>query len=355
MIDPKRIGAYTGQAAIWRKKNDFDKAIAAYDRAIAADQNQPASYRLRAEAYAAKGDRKRALADFDRALKLSWSVTLLKARAALRLADGDFEGALSDAEAMLKLAPGNADAVALRESITAQQKKDIAAREAPAATQPKPRSRPRQPAPSPSRNPRPNLRPSRSPRPRQKRKLSRLRWSPKSPRRRLPHLRWMPESLHPSRRRRSSRLRRSRRLPHLRSEPKVAAPKITDRLPAPMLDTKVAAPKPDTKVAEPKKPQSCQADKPRPLRKPTCRRPNRPRLWNQSVPLPPVREKSAGRPATRTIGTRRIKAAKPPNGTAITRAHGAGASPAPARRGTPLKAPGLHRSAAHALLPSRRL
>ena len=123
MIDPKRIDAYTRQAAIWRKKKDYDKAIAAYDRAIAADQNQPASYKLRAEAYAAKGDRKRALADFDRALKLNSSAGLLKERAALRLADGDIDGAMSDAETMLKLAPGNADAIALRERIDRAAKK----------------------------------------------------------------------------------------------------------------------------------------------------------------------------------------------------------------------------------------
>jgi len=133
MIDPKRVDAYTGQAGIWRKKNDIDKAIAAYDRAIAVDQNNAASYKLRAEAYVAKGDRKRAMTDIDRALKLNWSVNLLKARATMHIDDGNVEGATRDIDAMLKLAPGNADALALRDTINARKTEHAAAqRDTPA-------------------------------------------------------------------------------------------------------------------------------------------------------------------------------------------------------------------------------
>ena len=62
----------TAQGGIWRKKGNLDKALAAYDRALAADQSAPNTYNLRAEVYAAKGDRKRAMADISRALKFSW-------------------------------------------------------------------------------------------------------------------------------------------------------------------------------------------------------------------------------------------------------------------------------------------
>src|SRR3569623_1874116 len=80
--DDKNILALTAIAGIWRKRGDFDKAIGVYDRAIGLEQNRPATYKLRAEAYAAKGERKRAMDDISRALKFSWNADLLKTRGA---------------------------------------------------------------------------------------------------------------------------------------------------------------------------------------------------------------------------------------------------------------------------------
>jgi tetratricopeptide (TPR) repeat protein len=254
MIDPKRIDAYIGQAAIWRKKNDLDETIAAYDRAIAADQNQPASYKLRAEAYAAKGERKRALADLDRALRLTWTVNLLKERSGVRLADGDTEGALSDAEAMLKLAPGNADAIALRDKIAAQQKQAIAAREAPPPAR-------KDAAPTAKPTPQAAALPSKTetkivaPKPDSKVDV------PKAP----------PET----------KADQAKAEPKI-AAPKVPAPKITDRLPA--LETKPPAPKPDSKAAEPKK---AEADA-----KTGAKKSNPMKDDEKPVPLPPPREKA---------------------------------------------------------------
>ena len=98
-LDPKNIGAYTAQAAIWTMKDDFDKAIAVYDRAIAADQKRAATYALRAHAYDQKGDRKRAMSDINRAIKISSQADFLNLRGTLRLQDGDIDGVLHDADA----------------------------------------------------------------------------------------------------------------------------------------------------------------------------------------------------------------------------------------------------------------
>ena len=87
-----------------------------------ADQKPARRYKLRAEAYAAKGDRKRAMADISRALKFTWNTDFLKVRGELRLDDGDIDGVMHDADAMLKLEPDNASAMALRGAAYARKK-----------------------------------------------------------------------------------------------------------------------------------------------------------------------------------------------------------------------------------------
>jgi len=123
-LDPKDIGTLTAQAAVWAKTGNLDKAIAVYDRAVAIDQNRAITYALRAQAYAQKGDRKHAMADISRALKFSWTVNFLQTRGTIRLDDGDLDGVVHDADAMLKLEPDNAPALALREAALARKKND---------------------------------------------------------------------------------------------------------------------------------------------------------------------------------------------------------------------------------------
>src|ERR1043166_37853 len=122
-LDSKNVPALTAEAGVLRKKGDFDKAIAANNRALAVDDKRPSTYKLRAEAYAAKGQRKLAMADIGRALKFTWTTDLLKTRAALRLDDGDMAGVVHDTEAMLKADPNNADALALQ-GVAYSRKKD---------------------------------------------------------------------------------------------------------------------------------------------------------------------------------------------------------------------------------------
>src|SRR5690606_5960951 len=77
------------------------------------------------EACRAKGDRKRAYADIGKALKSQWTVNGLRVRGNLKLDDGDADGALKDAEFMLKIEPDNTDAAALR-GLAYAKKKDYA-------------------------------------------------------------------------------------------------------------------------------------------------------------------------------------------------------------------------------------
>ncbi len=121
-IDPKNAAAFNAQGQIWRRKGDIDKAIAAYDRGIAVDERPALGYRLRAEAYIAKGDRKRAYADIAKALGLAWSINGLRVRGTLRLEDGDFDGAIADANGIFKIEAENRDAYTLRGTAYARKK-----------------------------------------------------------------------------------------------------------------------------------------------------------------------------------------------------------------------------------------
>lgn len=113
-FDPKSIAPLRMQAALWRRKGDLGKSIAALDRAIRLNDDAALIYRLRAQAYRDLGDRNKAAADIGRSLKLSWTVAGLNLRGHLRLDDGDADGALHDALAMLKIEADNSDAIALR-------------------------------------------------------------------------------------------------------------------------------------------------------------------------------------------------------------------------------------------------
>ncbi len=113
-INTKLITALTAEAGVWRKKQDYDKAIAVYNKALIADRNRASTYALRAQTYMAMGDDKRALSDIGRALKFSWRANFLKTRGTLRLKTGDIAGAVHDANAILKLNAGNNAAYVLR-------------------------------------------------------------------------------------------------------------------------------------------------------------------------------------------------------------------------------------------------
>ncbi len=116
------LNAMTAQAGIWRKKQEADKAIAIYNRAVLADQNHAGTYALRAETYMAMGDNKHAMDDISRALKFSWRASFLKTRGKLRLETGDIAGTIHDADAMLKIDADDNTAYALRGAALVRKK-----------------------------------------------------------------------------------------------------------------------------------------------------------------------------------------------------------------------------------------
>lgn len=124
-LDPKNVAPLNAMAAVLYQKKDYDQQIAVLNRAVPLDEKPALSYRLRAEAWLAKGERKKAAADISHALKYAWSVNGLRVRGAMRLEDGDADGALADAESMLKIEKENADAIALR-GLAYARKKDYA-------------------------------------------------------------------------------------------------------------------------------------------------------------------------------------------------------------------------------------
>jgi tetratricopeptide (TPR) repeat protein len=63
----------------YRAKNDLDRAIADYDRALQLDKNLATAYGGRARAYRSKDDLDKALADFDEAVRLQSNVACASA------------------------------------------------------------------------------------------------------------------------------------------------------------------------------------------------------------------------------------------------------------------------------------
>ena len=124
-LDPKNVAPLNAMAAVLYQKKDYDQQIAVLNRAVPLEAKPALSYRLRAEAWLAKGERKKAASDVARALQYAWSVNGLRVRGAMRLEDGDTDGALADAESMLKIEKDNADAIALR-GLSYARKKDYA-------------------------------------------------------------------------------------------------------------------------------------------------------------------------------------------------------------------------------------
>jgi tetratricopeptide (TPR) repeat protein len=124
-LDPKNVAPLNAMASVLYQKKDYDQQIAVLTHAVPLDEKPALSYRLRAEAWLAKGERKKAYADVARALQYAWSVNGLRVRGQMRLADGDADGALADAESMLKIENNNADAIALR-GLSYARKKDYA-------------------------------------------------------------------------------------------------------------------------------------------------------------------------------------------------------------------------------------
>ena len=96
--------AVVGQALT--NKRNYDKAIAAYSAALAADPDNPAYFNARGWAYEGKGDDDHALADYALALQLRPNFAIVfNNRGTLHFRKGAFQSALDDFNAALSYAP----------------------------------------------------------------------------------------------------------------------------------------------------------------------------------------------------------------------------------------------------------
>jgi len=104
-----RAVTYNNIGVAWKAQGDLDRAIAAYDRAIATDPRLGNAYNNRGAAFGAKGDLGSALRDFDQAIALDPQLAQAhRNRALLLQSRGDLEGAIKDLDEAIRLEPRTA-------------------------------------------------------------------------------------------------------------------------------------------------------------------------------------------------------------------------------------------------------
>ncbi len=69
-LDPKSSVDYNGRGTAWLAKSEYDKALTDFNRAIRLDKQFPSYYRNRGLAWYAKHDYGKAVADFNQAIRL---------------------------------------------------------------------------------------------------------------------------------------------------------------------------------------------------------------------------------------------------------------------------------------------
>jgi len=112
-VDRSTVHALRGYSAM--RRGDFDRAVAAFDRAVHAHPHDPQHYWNRAVAHHQGGDLEAAAADYRRAIRLdvrfaaAWS-----GKATLAFQQGQFEQAIADATVALVSAPNDLRALMVR-------------------------------------------------------------------------------------------------------------------------------------------------------------------------------------------------------------------------------------------------
>jgi len=118
-------GAYIERGRAWYRKNDFDRAIADYDRALSLDPKDSWTYMRRGIAWYQKKNFDRAIADFNRGLEINPGEDLYFNRGLAWLGKKDFDRALADYDQVIKLNPRDGQAYANRGLLVWNRKKDF--------------------------------------------------------------------------------------------------------------------------------------------------------------------------------------------------------------------------------------
>jgi tetratricopeptide (TPR) repeat protein len=101
---------YNDRGVEYANKNDRDRAIADYEKAIQLNPGYSDAFSNRGDAWRVKGDFTRALADLDQAIRLNpKNANPYYNRGLVREAKKDLEGALSDFKKFTELAPSDPD------------------------------------------------------------------------------------------------------------------------------------------------------------------------------------------------------------------------------------------------------
>ena len=105
--------AFYNRGNAHRQKDELDRAIQDYDRALELNPGNANALDNRGLAYTLKGDYVHAISDLDDALRSNpGNVTALANRGAAYTRTGDFLRAISDYDQVLSINPGNANALA---------------------------------------------------------------------------------------------------------------------------------------------------------------------------------------------------------------------------------------------------
>jgi tetratricopeptide (TPR) repeat protein len=93
-------------------KDDYDRAIADYDRSIEIDPTSPKTFDLRGNAYRDRHDEDHAIVDYDQAIKLDPNDAVsFRDRGLVYRAKHDYDRALADYNEALRIDPGYRDAI----------------------------------------------------------------------------------------------------------------------------------------------------------------------------------------------------------------------------------------------------
>lgn len=103
-LNPKDADAYVGRGLAYQKTGDLDRAVADYDLAIALNPKYAVAYNNRGRVYAINGDNERAIADFDKAIALDpKNAVAHNNRGRAYASNGDNEHAIADFDAAIAL------------------------------------------------------------------------------------------------------------------------------------------------------------------------------------------------------------------------------------------------------------